>query len=232
MMHLGWMRSTAIVPLGLGLLALALPRYPAQASFDDCSRELLNSGVSGETAAVACAEALEPEVLAECVLEIQSRTFISADEALEACYRDRRPIELAECVVDIRQDVLEPYVVRISTINAPPTTEVPDSEEDIVPENGSDTVEDEDGTDTAEDTVEEAAPSVGVATETLNELIQPITLLALNTCRRSILPERHSDCVVGLSQGIPDLAPADAMEACISAETYPPETFIEVAPIE
>lgn len=230
MMHLGCLRSTAM-SLPLGLLALALPNYTAQA-FDECSRDLLRSGLTGEQAAVACAQALEPEDLAECVSNIRSRTFISADASLEACYRDRRPVELADCVVNIREDALEPYVVRISTINAPPATEVPDEEESIAPDDSADAEDEEIITPDDSADVEEEVPSAGVATETLDELIQPITLLALDTCRRSILPERHSECVVGLSRGVPDLAPADAMEACVSAETYPPEIFLDVAPIE
>lgn len=57
-----------------------------------------------------------------------------------------------------------------------------------------------------------------------NETSNPDLTSVLNNCRRSLLPERFSDCVVGLSSGI-DFSPAEAMETCISAEDFPRELF-------
>lgn len=48
----------------------------------------------------------------------------------------------------------------------------------------------------------------------------PNALPVLNYCRRSLLPERFSDCVVGISRQL-DFSPPSALEACISAEDYP-----------
>ncbi|MBR8828588.1 MAG: hypothetical protein DSM107014_11935 [Gomphosphaeria aponina SAG 52.96 = DSM 107014] len=50
-------------------------------------------------------------------------------------------------------------------------------------------------------------------------------LLAVDTCRRSILPQRHAQCVVGLSRELQQLSPVDAMATCISAEDFPRDLF-------
>lgn len=50
-------------------------------------------------------------------------------------------------------------------------------------------------------------------------------ILALDTCRRSLLPSRFSECVVELSQSLEAFAPTDAMLTCIQAESYPRELF-------
>ncbi len=42
----------------------------------------------------------------------------------------------------------------------------------------------------------------------------------INYCRRSLLPLRYSECVVGLSREI-DFSPSKAMETCIKAEDFP-----------
>lgn len=45
--------------------------------------------------------------------------------------------------------------------------------------------------------------------------------MALDTCQASLLPFRHSECVVALSR-TPEVAdPMKAMETCISAEDFP-----------
>ena len=57
---------------------------------------------------------------------------------------------------------------------------------------------------------------------TSNDLNQasPV-MMALNTCRASLLPDRHSQCVVALSR-TPEMSnPIQAMEYCISAEDFP-----------
>ncbi len=52
-----------------------------------------------------------------------------------------------------------------------------------------------------------------------------IANLVLDNCRRSLLPKRFADCVVGLNSSISQLAGAEAIETCISAEDFPKELF-------
>lgn len=88
-----------------GLVAMAVPLDPAAAThgnnYQSCASKLLNVGLFPETAAPACAGALDPEELASCVVKIYRRTDIAATDALTTCRRVRRPRELATCVVDI-----------------------------------------------------------------------------------------------------------------------------------
>lgn len=200
------LRATTAVLLPSSFLVFPIAPAGAVNQFDVCTIRLLRRDISEEQAAIACAQALEPAQLSECVLRIQGQTSVTAEAALRACFRDRRPVELAECVVNIEADALEPYLARLSSINAPP-------EEVIAPEP---VLEDDEAI--------APQPTPEVAPDTL----EPITLLALDTCRRSLLPQRHSECVIALSRDIPDLSPAQAMETCINAETYPPELFPEI----
>ena len=51
-------------------------------------------------------------------------------------------------------------------------------------------------------------------------------MLALETCRASLLPARHSECVIGLSRSSNNsISPVKAMETCISAEDFPRDLF-------
>ena len=45
--------------------------------------------------------------------------------------------------------------------------------------------------------------------------------MALDTCQASLLPFRHSECVVALSRTPEVSSPMKAMETCISAEDFP-----------
>ena len=54
-----------------------------------------------------------------------------------------------------------------------------------------------------------------------------ISGLALDNCRRSLLPKRFADCVVGLNRTISQLSGTEAIETCISAEDFPKELFPE-----
>lgn len=47
--------------------------------------------------------------------------------------------------------------------------------------------------------------------------------VALDNCRRSLLPKRYADCTLGLQSAIPDLSSTEAMETCITAEFFPGE---------
>jgi hypothetical protein len=48
----------------------------------------------------------------------------------------------------------------------------------------------------------------------------PEVRLVLDRCRRSLLPLRFSECVIGLSREI-DFSSTEALETCIAAEDFP-----------
>ena len=48
---------------------------------------------------------------------------------------------------------------------------------------------------------------------------------ALDSCRASLLPGRHSECVIALSRDVEDMTPMQAMNTCLSAENFPPDLF-------
>ncbi|MGI0482712.1 hypothetical protein ACN4EE_18245 [Geminocystis sp. CENA526] len=54
--------------------------------------------------------------------------------------------------------------------------------------------------------------------------VSPIQM-ALNTCQASLLPLRHSECVIGLSRTPQPANPTKAMETCLSAENFPRDLF-------
>lgn len=55
----------------------------------------------------------------------------------------------------------------------------------------------------------------------INQYTQnPEVLLVLDRCRRSLLPLRFSECVIGLSREI-DFSSTEALETCIAAEDSP-----------
>ncbi len=47
----------------------------------------------------------------------------------------------------------------------------------------------------------------------------------LNSCRQSLLPGRHSECVIALSRDVANTTPVQAMETCLSAEAFPRDLF-------
>lgn len=53
--------------------------------------------------------------------------------------------------------------------------------------------------------------------------------LALDYCRRSVLPARYSKCVLALNFEFTDAEPSEAMETCISAEDFPRQLFPELS---
>lgn len=69
-----------------------------------CTGRMLNSGVTPEAAARACAGALYPKDIARCVSQIEGETEISAQDALATCSQARRPVELSRCVVGIAEN--------------------------------------------------------------------------------------------------------------------------------
>lgn len=115
--HLLRLRQSAIPVMVAGLLAVVFPVKPATAFFLDafesspyrtdpddyriCASELLGLGLTEERVSEACAAALYPRDLSECVTAIDGDTAIESGEALEGCRLVRRPVDLAECVLQI-----------------------------------------------------------------------------------------------------------------------------------
>lgn len=50
-------------------------------------------------------------------------------------------------------------------------------------------------------------------------------LFALESCRRSLLPGRYSECVIALSRNGEETTPVQAMKICLTAEDFPRELF-------
>jgi len=140
---------------------IVLSPLAAQANeFATCAASLIEAGVEAEAASAACAQALKPEQVSRCVVDITNATELAPDQVLAACSRDRRPDELATCVATIHDRL-------------------------------------------------EVSSSTDV----------------LDNCRRSVLPVRYSDCVVGLATTA-EVATTESMAFCIAAGYRP----VDVAP--
>lgn len=63
------------------------------------------------------------------------------------------------------------------------------------------------------------------STQTTTDTEPSPSLFALDSCRRSLLPGRHSECVIALSRSVQDMAPTKAMETCLAAEDFPRDLF-------
>ena len=148
-----------IAGLAMPMVLVSAPRAIAN-DFESCTRSLLEADVDVVAAARACGQALHPDALSRCTVDIVSVTAVPAEQALLACQSDRRPKELATCVSDIH-----------------------------------------------------------------TKLAVDNSTSVLNNCRRSLLPLRFADCVVGVADAA-DLAVPESMAQC-SAAGYRPE---DVAP--
>lgn len=146
------------------MVTLVMVSSPAQANdYERCTQELSKRQLSTEDIASACARALVPRDLGNCVQRIVERTSVAAPEALTACRQVRRPLDLAACTVDIRNRLGDSNMGQV-----------------------------------------------------------------LESCRRSLLPTRYADCVVGLAKSAKASTP-QALETCIDAYYFPREvdpTFI------
>lgn len=175
--------SPSLLSFSLGLLlwngSCLFPALADSATdwnqFDVCVSELTSNGVISDKAKSACAGALIPKQLSECVAMIRNGSPIEADPALQACYQVRRPVDLGNCLVDIQNTVLGSYI----------------------------------------------PPADTTASASSNNL----SLSALNSCRESLLPGRHSECVIALSRENTSPSPQEAMDTCLAAEDFPRALF-------
>ncbi len=63
-----------------------------------------------------------------------------------------------------------------------------------------------------------------LASQPIGEIQSPSNAV-LVSCQRSLLPGRHSECVIALSRDVQDTTPMKAMETCLSAEDFPRDLF-------
>jgi len=63
------------------------------------------------------------------------------------------------------------------------------------------------------------------ANTTKNDTENNLSLSALNSCRQSLLPGRHSQCVIALGRGGQGFTPQKAMDSCLAAEDFPRDLF-------
>jgi hypothetical protein len=163
--------------------------------FDTCLSEIVNSGVTVEQANTACADALIPKELSYCVQKISNNTKVKAEDALKNCYQVRRPVDMANCVVDINNTIL-----------------------------GGNSPQSNSQSETKAENATEENDAIEVTATTMDEAESPL-MLALNTCRASLSPTRHSQCVIALSRTPDSKSPVKAMNTCISAEDFPRDLF-------
>ncbi|MGL5876082.1 MAG: hypothetical protein ACRC2R_27620 [Xenococcaceae cyanobacterium] len=233
-------RLLALVSFPVGLFAATIPSRPAIASsFDSCLRELQGKNISGEQASIACAEAFEPDTLSTCTERISAKGSIPAEDALKACFRVRRPLDLASCVTNIQDKATKTYATKPT--EEPSGTQnkslSKDSEkifsqaptEPTAPAPTTPTLEPaqpEEAPTTPAPTQPEAAPTeTPQPTNETSATSEASGALALETCRRSLLPVRFSECVIAVNNNVQGTSPDDAMKTCIRAEDYPSELY-------
>ncbi|MBL1210240.1 hypothetical protein [Geminocystis sp. GBBB08] len=172
------------------------PIAKANNQFDVCLQELTSAGVDVKQAQTGCADALVPRELSTCVRNISTNTEIKAIDALKSCYQVRRPLDMGNCVVNINKNSILTAATKTNTVKKETET----------------TTETNQFTPMEEETTSTTAQ------------ISPV-MMALKTCQASLLPARHSECVVALSRTPSVANPTKAMETCLSAEDFPRDLF-------
>lgn len=170
----------------------------ANNQFDVCLKDLIAAGVTTEQAQTGCADALVPRELSTCVSTISNNTDIKAIDALKSCYQVRRPVDMGNCVVTINKNSILASTRKTTMAKK----EVEASMETETEKNLFATTDD----------------------NTLTTKVSPV-MMALSTCQASLLPARHSECVVALSRTPQVTDPTKAMTTCLSAEDFPRDLF-------
>jgi hypothetical protein len=234
-------RWLALVSFPVGLFAATIPIRPAAASsFDTCLRELQQKNITGEQASIGCAEAFEPDTLSECTQRIADRGSVPAEDALRACFRVRRPLDLASCFTNIQEKATKTYAAKPTeqpsdaqnkayskdsekVISQAPTE--PTAPEPTTPNLEPAEPETTPTTPTPEQTQPEAAPTETPQPTNETSTSESSGALALDTCRRSLLPVRFSECVIATNNNVEGTSPEEAMKTCIRAEDFPSELY-------
>lgn len=211
--------AIAFLPTFLFSLSFSQPAS-ANNAFDKCVTQLIETGITGDEAGTACADALVPKDLSECVGNITEATPIDPQTSLKACYQVRRPVELSDCVVDIHQDTLQ--------VSAPEPSDTPESSPEVEETSQPEATETETPPEANKANVAQTTPAEPtVESEPTVEPDPSISLVALDSCRRSLLPKRYSECVIALNRNIEGMLPETAMATCLSAEDFPRDLFPE-----
>lgn len=97
-----------------GLLMMTTPSWAAvntetSRDYRACAARLVRLGIPAESAASACAAALRPRDLGECVNRIQKQTQVPAQNILNNCLQARRPDDYAACVVGISKQAKDSF---------------------------------------------------------------------------------------------------------------------------
>jgi hypothetical protein len=229
-----FLRLSAITLVLPGLVTLAIPQQAkAINQFDVCMEQILKSGVTPEQASTACSSALNPRDLSYCIQKITNRTEIKAEDALKNCYRVRRPVDLAQCVTNINNTILQPPANKEKPKNTRTENTGTSTENTENTDSDSETMDDTDNMLSDTETMDNQDSTMS-DTENMNnedsmmsetEPTESPLMVALNSCRTSLLPARHSECVIGLSRSSDSISPVKAMETCLSAEDFPRDLF-------
>ncbi|BAQ62774.1 hypothetical protein GM3708_3180 [Geminocystis sp. NIES-3708] len=189
-------KLTTLILVSPSLFTFVFPNSAkANNQFDVCLKDLITAGVTTEQAQTGCADALVPRELSTCVRTIATGTDIKAIDALKSCYQVRRPVDMGNCVVNINKT----SILKTTSKSTLEKKEVVTTETET---NLFATTED----------------------NTLMTKISPV-MMALNTCQASLLPARHSECVIALSRTPQVTDPTKAMTTCLSAEDFPRDLF-------
>ncbi|RCJ27139.1 hypothetical protein A6770_02515 [Nostoc minutum NIES-26] len=108
-------RLTVPILTVAGWLAAIAPVLAITASYSNdyrvCAGRILREeeGVTQQSVSQACAQALRPRELADCVVDIKKNTKIVAADALAYCSEARRPRDYGICVVGISNNTEEAF---------------------------------------------------------------------------------------------------------------------------
>ncbi|MFN6569451.1 hypothetical protein [Dendronalium sp. ChiSLP03b] len=108
-------RLTVPILTVAGWLAAIAPVLAITASYSNdyrvCAGRILREeeGVTQQSVSQACAQALRPRELADCVVNIKKNTKIVAADALAYCSEARRPRDYGICVVGISNNTEEAF---------------------------------------------------------------------------------------------------------------------------
>ncbi len=199
-------KLTTLILVTPSLFTFIFPDNAQANQFDVCLKQLTASGVDVEEAQTGCADALVPRELSTCVRTISNNTEITAIDALKSCYQVRRPVDMGNCVVSINKN-------SILTLATKSNMEKKETE-------ATTTNMEKKETEATTETSQFAATDEN----TLITKVSPV-MMALNTCQASLLPARHSECVIALSRTPQVTDPTKAMETCLSAEDFPRDLF-------
>ncbi|WP_245927346.1 hypothetical protein [Aphanothece hegewaldii] len=152
-----------------------------------------------------------------CVQQIQG-TGVPVTKAKVACSDALIPKELSRCVSQIKgrtsinpEDALEAcYQVRRPVDLANCVTDI-NRAIPLAPTTTTGSYQSEEGTP--------------LSLEASSKIESDPSLFSLESCRRSLLPGRYSECVIALSRNGEETSPVQAMKTCLTAEDFPREIF-------